>query len=142
LIRNWISVALLLLFILYATFPVIPLDIIDHVIWAVALFALLLIGFVFGKVGGGDVKLATVVMLWIGPKAGPEFFVITALCGGILALFIVMPILSLMREWAIAPFIKTGMVSEEGASPTVPYGVAIAAGGTVALYKTYLNGIG
>lgn len=142
LIRNWISVALMLLFILYAAFPVIPLDIVHHVIWAGALFALLLAGFALSKVGGGDVKLATVVMLWVGPKAGPDFLIITALCGGILALFIIMPVLSLMREWAIVPLLKTGMVSEEGASPTVPYGVAIAAGGTVALYNTYLNGMG
>ncbi|MDF2367182.1 prepilin peptidase [Sneathiella sp.] len=142
LIRNWVSLTLLLLFILYAVFPVQPLHIRDHMLWAGGLFVLLLTGFIFGKVGGGDVKLATAVMLWVGPKAGPEFLIITALCGGLLALFIIMPTLRLMREWALTPFLKHGMITDEGAAPTVPYGVAIAAGGTVALYSTYLKGMG
>ena len=142
LIRNWISLALMLLLILYAAVSAIPFYILDHVIWAATLFVLLMVGFIFDKVGGGDVKLATVVMLWIGPKAGPEFLIITALCGGVLALFIVMPTLRLMKEWALTPFLKYGMITDEGAAPTVPYGVAIAAGGTVALYNAYLRGMG
>ena len=142
LIRNWISLALMLLFVLYAAFPASPLEILDHILWAGVLFVLLLAGFIFGKVGGGDVKLATVVMLWAGPKMGMEFLIITALCGGLLALFIVMPALRMMREWALSPLIKSGLMTEEGAAPTVPYGMAIAMGGTVALYGLYLENLG
>lgn len=142
LIRNWVSLAVLLLFILYATFTSVPLDIMGHILWAGTLFGLMLIGFALGKIGGGDVKLATVVMLWAGPGAGPEFLVITALCGGLLALFIVIPILRMIHEWASSPFLKYGLMTEEGISPSVPYGVAIAAGGTVALSRIPLQGMG
>lgn len=142
LIHNWVSLTILLLFILYATFTIAPLDIVGHILWAGALFGLMLVGFSFGKIGGGDVKLATVVMLWAGPGAGPEFLVITALCGGLLALFIVIPTLRMIREWAFSPFLKYGMLTEEGLSSSVPYGVAIAAGGTIALSRVYLQGLG
>jgi len=82
LIRNWISIALLLLFVLFAFFTTQPLDVAGHMLWAAGLFAVMFIGFCFGKVGGGDVKLATVTMLWAGPEMGPVFLVVTALTGG------------------------------------------------------------
>jgi prepilin peptidase CpaA len=142
LIRNWISLLLLLLFVLYAAFPPLPIDALSHVFCAIALFAALFAGFIFGKVGGGDVKLATVVMLWVGPKGGLEFLVITALFGGLLALFIVMPTLRLMREWAFSPLLKSGLITEEGAGATVPYGVAITVGGTVTIYSHFIKPMG
>ena len=60
-IRNWISIALLLLFVLYAFFTALPIDVAGHVLWAMGLFAVMFIGFFFGKVGGSDVKLATYI---------------------------------------------------------------------------------
>ncbi|WP_202526324.1 A24 family peptidase [Sneathiella litorea] len=139
-IRNWISLALVLLFVLYASFSVHSIDIVGHVIWAGMLFIVLATGFSFGKVGGGDVKLATAVMLWVGPVSGFDFLVITGICGGILALAIVIPIFRMIWEWAFSPFQKYTSVSVESADLSVPYGVAIAMGGTVALFGSFISG--
>ncbi|MEX1035656.1 MAG: prepilin peptidase [Sneathiella sp.] len=140
-IRNWISVALLLLFVFFAFFSAYPLDIAGHALWAGGLFAVMFIGFFFGKVGGGDVKLATVTMLWVGPGMAPLFLVVTALSGGILALVMISPQLRLLSEWAFAPITKHMAQPEPAYAASVPYGVAIAAGGTAALYASYLNSV-
>ena len=139
-IRNWISIALLLLFVLYAFFTAQPLDVAGHVLWAMGLFAVMFIGFFFGKVGGGDVKLATVTMLWVGPDMGPAFLLVTALSGGLLALVMISPPLRLLSEWAFAPITKRLASPEPAYAASVPYGVAIATGGTAALYTSYLSG--
>ncbi len=140
-IRNWISIALLLLFVLFAFFTAQPLDVTGHVLWAAGLFAIMFIGFFFGKVGGGDVKLATVTMLWAGPEMGPVFLVVTALTGGGLAIVMLSPQLRLLSEWAFAPITKHLASPEPAYAASVPYGVAIATGGTAALYASYLNGV-
>ena len=139
-IRNWLSLAILLLFVLYAVFSKNPIEPAAHVLWAAGLFALMLAGFAAGKVGGGDVKLASVTMLWAGPEAGPAFLIITALAGGVLALFIVIPAMRMIQDWALAPFSRYMDPAAALSAKSVPYGVAIAAGGTVALYGRYLAG--
>src|SRR5690606_16862211 len=90
-IRNWVSLAIALLFILYAASPSAEVDIFKHMMVAGALFVILVIGFACRKVGGGDVKLASVTMLWAGPGAAVEFLVIMALTGGLLALAALSP---------------------------------------------------
>ncbi|WP_340149613.1 prepilin peptidase [uncultured Sneathiella sp.] len=140
LIRNWISIALLLLFVLFAFFTAQPLDVAGHMLWAAGLFAVMFIGFCFGKVGGGDVKLATVTMLWAGPEMGPVFLVVTALTGGGLAIVMLLPQLRLLSEWAFAPITKHLASPEPADAASVPYGVAIATGGTAALYASYISG--
>ncbi len=78
---------------------------------AVAVFVLGAVGFRFGVLGGGDVKLLAAAALWTGAAALLPFLMATAVAGGLLAfLFLVRP--------------------RRAARPVaVPYGVAIAAGG-------------
>jgi prepilin peptidase CpaA len=75
--------------------------------------------FAAGLVGGGDVKLAAAATVWIGARAIPEFLVVTALVGGLLAL-------GILGGRALRRCIGRGRPAM--ADPTVPYGVAIAAG--------------
>lgn len=82
---------------------------------AVAIFAAGAVLFHLNLFGGGDVKLLAAAALWLGAAAVTPFLVVTTLAGGALALvFLVWGALArLPRE----------------ARPSLPYGVAIAAGG-------------
>ena len=73
--------------------------------------------FSVGAFGGGDVKLLAATTLWAGPSLVLPFLVVTALAGGLLSLTV------LTR----AQLVGRGSVAT--ARPSVPYGVAIAAGG-------------
>jgi len=72
--------------------------------------------FHFGLFGGGDVKLLAAGTLFVGLAGAWPFFAGTAAAGGLLALGFVVWIASVGRD---AP------------RPSLPYGVAIAAGGAL-----------
>lgn len=72
--------------------------------------------FAAGSLGGGDVKLLAGAALWLGAAALAPFLAVTALAGGGLALA------KLAEQWVGAP----------DSPPTLPYGLAIAAGGIAA----------
>ena len=82
--------------------------------------------FAFGWIGGGDAKLATVTMLWVGWDNGLEFIGLASLFGGALTLVmlsfrrVVLPA-SIIRQ----PWVQRLHDSQSG----VPYGVALAAAG-------------
>lgn len=74
--------------------------------------------FTRGGLGGGDVKLLSVVGMWAGPKLWFPFILMTALAGGILGLVV------LARAVCI-----NGIKRRVWRELTLPYGVAIACGG-------------
>lgn len=76
--------------------------------------------FGFGWFGGGDVKLMAAGALWLGAEAGWAFLIGTAAAGGALALGFLL--------WCAA-------VRGSGPRPTLPYGVAVAAGGVLATFS-------
>lgn len=84
---------------------------------ASALFACAAAGFHFGLIGGGDVKLLAAGALWLGAGATGPFLLTTMLAGGLLAVLLV-------AGRMVVPVGARG-----GAGPSLPYGVAIAAGG-------------
>ena len=59
---------------------------------AAAVFAGGAVLFSRGLIGGGDVKLLAVASLWAGADAVPPLLVMTALIGGLLALFLLTPL--------------------------------------------------
>jgi prepilin peptidase CpaA len=75
--------------------------------------------FHFGVIGGGDVKLIAAGVLWTGAGAAGEFLLATAIAGGVLAG-------AFLLQARLAP-------RPEGTArvrpPSLPYGIAIAAGG-------------
>lgn len=89
---------------------------------AAAMFALGLVLFAFGLMGGGDVKLMTVLALWVEPSGLFTFIYYTSLAGGLLSIFWLLPLRRL-----VAPMI--GWAEGQRNNKQIPYGVAIAAGG-------------
>lgn len=83
--------------------------------------------FARGWLGGGDVKLLSAAALWAGPAGTPALLILTVLLGGLLALFLLIP---LGRQLATAARLLLGQPPIEAervwATP-IPYGVAIAA---------------
>ncbi len=69
-----------------------------------------------GLFGGGDVKLMAAATLWLGAGGFGAFVAATALAGGALAVGFV--------AWLTLP-----RAAARTARPSLPYGVAIAAGG-------------
>lgn len=104
--------------------------------WAVAIgiaMATLLAGllpFRFGWIGGGDVKLLAAAALWAGPSGYPVLLIGTALAGGLMALAMLPP-MRVGFAWACH---TVGAVDARDAilGKTMPYGIAIAIGGTAA----------
>ena len=74
-------------------------------------FIAALLLFARGWLGGGDVKLITVCLLWVSPRQSLEFLLIMALAGAVLAL---------------AVLVKRGLSRSTGPTP-LPYSLAIAA---------------
>jgi prepilin peptidase CpaA len=83
---------------------------------AVAVFAVAAVAFHFRLLGGGDVKLLAAGALWLGAAALMPYLTATALAGGVLALVFV--------GWHLA--------MPGRAKASLPYGIAIAAGGILA----------
>ena len=87
--------------------------------------------FEFGLMGGGDAKLACAAALWLGPDATLLFVVLTAVCGGFLAIGLLA-----MQRWTPAP----SFVGErwrdrlQAESVPVPYAVAMAPAGLAAMF--------
>jgi len=90
---------------------------------AVAVFTILAGAFYAGMMGGGDVKLAAALALWLSPVNTVKFLVFMSLAGGILTVGIL--------AWH-------RFKSHEG-RPQIPYGVAIAFGGLAILTQRFLN---
>jgi prepilin peptidase CpaA len=90
---------------------------------AATVFALLAGAFYAGMMGGGDVKLAAAVALWLPPLGTIKFLVLMSVAGGVLTLVIL--------AWHHA---RKGQ-----GRPEIPYGVAIAFGGLAILTQRFLN---
>ena len=98
--------------------------------FASAIFALGLAGFALGAVGGGDVKLAAALGLWAGSSDLAGFVVVTALAGAVLSILILATRNLPIGHYFAGPLQagpQTGGHAATGES--VPYGVALAAGG-------------
>lgn len=96
-----------------------------------AIFVLGVFLFNLGFMGGGDVKLLTVLALWAEPSGLPVFLFFTSIAGGLLSLYWVLP----LRRY-IAPVI--GWTAGQSGNQQIPYGVAIAAGGLVVAQRLFV----
>ena len=129
-IPNWLTALVALAFIPAALLAGMPgsayvIHLISAVIVLAAGFAL----YAAGLFGAGDAKLMAAAALWFGWPASMPFIVYTALAGGVLAL--VLLIWGLLR--ADQEIRGHSWISRfERFKPSVPYGVAIAAGAILA----------
>ena len=103
-------------------------------------FGVLFIFYVFGGMGGGDVKLMGAVGALQGSPLIFTTVVYTALIGGVMAVFI---LIWHQKFWSgmgrsIIMFFRSKKAAEAAppthALPTVPYGLAIAAGTVLTLF--------
>lgn len=125
-IPNWISIVLAVAFV--------PVALVIQLPWqdvAISLglgFAALVIGialFAFRVLGGGDAKLLSASILWVGMSGLLPFILTTALAGGALSIFLLAA-----RKWApalpwVLPAWAQRLMEPKG---DIPYGIAIAAG--------------
>lgn len=122
---------------------------------ALVLFIILLALAMFGVMGGGDLKLATATALTLSPLGVYQLVVATALAGGVLALIYLLLARLLrapataggaMSGWAGfapgrrgAPLLRRVLIAETWRlrrRGPLPYGVAIAAGGMLVLFRS------
>jgi len=130
-IPNWVSIALVAIFLAAAPFGGLSWrDIGIHLLFG---FAVLGVGFLLFQAnvfGGGDAKLLGAVSVWTGFAGFGEFAIATVMAGGVLAL-------TLLTARKYAPlfaahhpeFVNRLLTPKMGA----PYGVAIMIGGLKAM---------
>lgn len=99
-----------------------------HVATGTAALALAAALFRFGWLGGGDAKLFGAVFLWSGPAHASTVFFIVSMFGLMLALAQI--VLGRFQRDDAAPLALAWLAPARG----VPYGVALAAGGIVAVW--------
>lgn len=128
-IPNAYSLALLALypfFALSAPYPTQPLA-------SLGVMALVLAAgfaaFASGTIGGGDVKLASAAALFAGPSLILEFVLVTALCGGLVAMLMLHRPVRMGLAFAL-DHVGSRTLRDLLLADAIPYGVAIAAGGT------------
>ncbi len=90
---------------------------------ALAVFAVFLVAFHFGMMGGGDVKLIVALALWLPFPAFLSMLMVMSIAGGVVT--IVMMIERRIKK-------NPGQIE-------VPYGVAIAFAGLLAIREPLLN---
>jgi prepilin peptidase CpaA len=90
---------------------------------AAGVFALFAIAFRFGAMGGGDVKMAAALALWLPFGGVVKLLVIMSIAGGVLT---------------VAMLAAHRMAKASG-QPEIPYGIAIAIGGFWLIGERFLN---
>ncbi|HEX8624707.1 MAG TPA: prepilin peptidase [Allosphingosinicella sp.] len=90
---------------------------------AAVVFGLFAIAFRFGAMGGGDVKMAAAIALWL-PFAGVvKLLAVMSIAGGILTV----------------AMLAAHRMAKSAGRPEIPYGIAIAFGGFWVLGERFLN---
>jgi prepilin peptidase CpaA len=129
-IPNWVSVAMAALFVASALGAGAPLSEIGlHALFALTVLALGVFLFQANIIGGGDAKLLAAAALWTGFPAFAPFAFWTAIAGGLMALLL-LAARKLIDQAETHPAFVKRLLKRQG---RIPYGVAIMAGGLMAL---------
>jgi prepilin peptidase CpaA len=108
---------------------------------ALLLFVLLMVAYSRGLIGGGDVKLMTALAIGLSPLNCYRFVVVTAITGGLLGIaYLVLSRSKRTPHRASGRSLLRRVMAVEfwraRRRGPLPYGVAIAAGGTFVLLHT------
>ena len=139
-IPNWLVGIVLLLYPVMVYFSPARPDWQGALLIAIGVFAVGFLLFAVGAMGGGDIKLLTATVLWIGKMNAIMFFLWVSILGGILA--IALWLLRYMIPYALSklknppPIPRVFTIGEP-----VPYGVAIAIVFLVLLWTGKIPGI-
>lgn len=150
---NWLTSAVAILYSIFVIVSLTPVDWMSACLVAALVFAVGFVGFAFQFLGGGDVKLMSGLALWAGPEHIALFLIVTSIAGGLLAAFMMA-----FHRWAksplalfFAPFSElilkklpgpTALAAsstpddavQSAPASSLPYGVAIAAGGFAVIF--------
>ncbi len=129
-IPNWLSIALAGAFPLAGfSAGMAGAEIGLHLLFGLAVLAVAFFLFAANIVGGGDAKLLAATAVWTGFPGFPVFIVWTAVAGGVLALAL-LGARTLAKQAETQPPFLNRLLKPRGG---VPYGVAIMAGGLMAI---------
>jgi prepilin peptidase CpaA len=116
-IPNWLSLAIVALFILHVIAAPPPLaDLGVRLAIAGVIFAVSALLFAKGIWGGGDAKLLSSLVLWVGLLDLPRLLLTMSLAGGLLAIILIL-VRARQRHLGLAT------------DRRIPYGIAIAVAG-------------
>lgn len=124
-IPNWLNAAIALLAIPFwwsaglGLWPEAALQ----VALGAGVFALFAIAFRFGAMGGGDVKMAAAVALWLPFAEVVKLLAVMSIAGGVLTL----------------AMLGAHRIAKSAGQPEIPYGIAIAFGGFWLIGERFLN---
>lgn len=79
--------------------------------------------------------------LWVGPISGVEFIVLTTLIGGAMAIVMISPTIRFVWDWGNTRLGTSHLIDLYPSGNSLPYGVAIASAGCVAISNAYLQGL-
>jgi prepilin peptidase CpaA len=122
-IPNWLTAMTALLFPLAALATPVPVAWMSHLAAGGLVFGACVLLFLFGWMGGGDVKLLGGVALWVGLARLPDYVVLVILLGGMLTTALVL-VRWLVGRMVVNPCGLPLVLRSKG----VPYGVAISGG--------------
>ncbi|MEM7058694.1 MAG: prepilin peptidase [Pseudomonadota bacterium] len=126
-IANWTILGLLMLWLPVAMIAGLPAEaMIGSVAAAVLIFIIGFACFCFGWVGGGDVKLAAVAVLWLGAALAPAYLMLSAIFGALIAL-IFLGLAYVKRRWG---------ASIRADAKMLPYGPGLASAAIVLFGKS------
>lgn len=140
-IPNAIPLCMVILFAITAFVSPDHIDVKGGLLVALPVFLVTFVGFAFGKVGGGDVKLLTACALWAGIGDIMGFLVITSMTGLVLVAVYGSPITSLVLEHTRLRIFRHQPVDIPDISVGLPYGIAIAVGATFMFSSRFLHWI-
>ena len=133
-IPNALTLSLCVLWPFYILAAPSVLGVLGSLICALLVFLAGALCFSRGYLGGGDVKLLAAATLWAGPGGTPALLVLTAVLGGMLALFLLMPPGAHIATLARAKLGPSEATEKYGAATPVPYGIAIAAAALLVIF--------
>ena len=134
-IPNWIVGLLLISYPVAVFLTPNPFDWASSSLMALAAFAVGFVIYAFKLMGGGDVKLLVVTLLWIRLDAAFEYILQVACVGGALALFLWVSRMAITKAMDFShKSLTLPRILQVGAP--LPYGVAIAG---VFLYRMWTN---
>lgn len=101
-----------------------------HIVAAAAVLLVAFLCFAMGWIGGGDAKLASVIVLWLGAEVAVSYVLLASIFGGVLTFLL---LVFRRQEWPAfiigQPWVQRLHDQRSG----VPYGIALA-GAALSIY--------
>ena len=135
-ISNWISILLVVAFVVIALLLGVPAAAIGwHLAAGLVVLAVTFAFFSFGWIGGGDAKLAATTAVWMGFDHVTDYALSSAVIGGALTLLLLQFRQLPMPEWART---RDWLMRLHDRNVGVPYGIALAAAGLILYPETQI----